>query len=319
MRDDIERFCRGLLSDTYPDMDERWLDEQTAHAVQVVIEAAADAERAADRDRREIREAVRECLYLLRGRGLSPEVADAAVTLREVEISVTARPSQTRYAIDVHVTSARPRVAELAGLGLTVSTISDETARRPVRHLAVFDERGRASFANVRAGRWHIETVTPAWEDSRRTFPMPAMEADALAAATEHYAVATPNQALFTLDDLSDDDTALEITGTVGEPRLVSLAYLDCDGSVRRLLVAIAPAKAGAARSRTDLPGFDRGTAWETGDYQDPAVLTIDDAELIRDSLHATDDAATLGAWRALAAKTRPEVGAVIEALLGPN
>ncbi|WP_157549117.1 hypothetical protein [Nonomuraea candida] len=319
MRDDIERFCRDLLNDTYPDMDERWLDEQTARAVRVVVEATADAERAADRDRQEIRQAVRECLYLLRGRGLSPEAADAAVTVREVTMTVTARPSQTRYTIDVHVTSARQSIDELAGLGLTVSTTGDDTARWPVRHLAVFDERGRASFANVRGGRWHLDMVTPTWEDGRTTFPMPAMETGALAAATEHYAVAAPNRALFTLDDLSDDDTTLEITGAVSEPRLVPLVYLDRDGAVRRLLVAIAPGRTGAARSRVELPGFDRGAAWEAGDYQDPAVLTVDDSELIRDSLYATDDTATLRAWRALATKARLEVGAVIEALLDPR
>ncbi|WP_133061724.1 hypothetical protein [Streptosporangium minutum] len=317
--DGFERLCRELLSEAYPEMDARWLDEQTASAMAVAADAVVAADLAADRDRREIRTAVKEALDRLRSRGLSPDEPSATTAVGGVEVAVTASASGSRYAITFQVSSQRLPVDELTGLWLTARTTSPHTTLLPVRHLAAFDERGAAGFANVRAGHWSFETLTPTWDDTIGVFPMPAVERSAVAAATGYYAVAAPNKALFTLDDRSDARPALEITGTVDGPRLIPIRYLDHDGAARRLLVAIAPARTGTARSRTGLPSFAPGTPWEVGDYQEAGVLTAADAPLVAESLRATDDRATLRAWRALAADARPEIGSAIEALLGES
>lgn len=312
----LERLFRELLGEAYPEKDARWHDEQTASAMGVADEARSAADLAAGRDRHELRRTVAEALDRLRTKGLSPGEPSATLAVGDVEVTVDARASGSRYSIHFRVSSQRLPVDELEGLWLTAATTGPDTTFLPVRHLAAFDEHGAAGFTNIRAGHWSFETLTPTWDDTAGAFPMPAVHADAVAAATARYTVAAPNRALFTLDDGTDADPVLEITAVVDGPRLIPVRYLDREGGTRRLLVAIAPARTGAARSRVSLVSFAPGAAWEAGDYREAGVLTPADAQLVAESLRAADDRPTLRAWLALAADVPREIGSTIEAFL---
>jgi len=197
-----------------------------------------------------------------------------------------------------------------------MANVTGAHAALPVRHMATFDVQGRADFAGVRAGHWSFETLTPTWDDDFAAFPMPAVEARAVAATTGQYAVAAPNRALFVLSSASGAGPALEVTAPVDGPRLIPLRYLDRLGVERRLLLAIAPALTGPARSRTVLPGFAPGTPWESGDHLEAGVLTAADGPVIAESIRAAHHRPTRHAWEALACEARPEVASIIEATL---